>query len=316
MTQFPPPPGPGGAGGPPPQPGWGAPQAPGPQPWQQQQQPQPGYAQQPPKGNSNAALWIILVVLLVGGGVGAFLMLGKDEGGSTGSPEGAVRGFIEAAKDGDCEAAAEFATEEFVGSNCTPEPDDEGISLEGVETVEEEGDNAVVEATMSQAGQEAVYTWEVTRVDGNWQVSGFVGAGAAGEGEGGGGGGGAASGSSDGSDGGDGSASSSDGGDGGGSSAPGGSTPEDAVTRYAEASIAGDCATAAQYATESFAAQGDDFCTPEDASSYITVEDVEVVSDDGDTAVVELTVSADGDTEVATLDVVMDGGWKVDAFSL
>jgi len=106
--------------------------------------------------------------------VAVMALSGGDDGGSTGSPDGAVRGLMEAVLDGDCEAAGEFVTANF--DNACPDSPDEipFTSLEGVETTSEEGSNATVQATLAnESGETDTFDFEVVQVDGEWRVDGL-----------------------------------------------------------------------------------------------------------------------------------------------
>jgi hypothetical protein len=138
--------------------------------------PQSGGYGGPPK-KSNNTLWIVLGL----GGVAVVVLLvvmlsGGGGSSSTSSPDGAVRGLLEAVIDGDCQRAGEFITSNFPGG-CPEEVP--FTSLESVETVSEEGSNASVQATVSdEQGTQDTFDFTVVEADGEWKVDNVdVGAG-------------------------------------------------------------------------------------------------------------------------------------------
>jgi hypothetical protein len=165
MTQFPPPQ--------PPQPPWQAAQ-PG---WGQPASgwtPHTGY---PEQGTNRAALWTILGVLGAGALVVAVVQLtGGDSGASTATPEGAVRGALQAGWAGDCERYQQFVTQNLAGDCTTDEVDG---SIDDIQTVSESGDFATVDARATATDETGTATVDLTlhviRIDGEWKVDTYDG---------------------------------------------------------------------------------------------------------------------------------------------
>jgi serine/threonine protein kinase len=110
-----------------------------------------------------AVLLVVVIVAASGGGGGG--------GAAASSPADAVRGFVGAVIDGDCEGAVEYVSQDFP-QTCPENPEDVGFSsLVDVETVSEEGGTAVVQATIADSsGQEVQIPFELVQEDGEWRV--------------------------------------------------------------------------------------------------------------------------------------------------
>lgn len=309
MSQFPPPQSPA-------QPGWGAPppEPSGPQPWgpgaQGPQGPQAGWGQQaPPKKGGGAAVGIILALVGIGAAAAAFFLLGgKDDANS---PEGTVRAMVDASNAGDCDRAAELVTANMADLPCTEEPDE--ATVDSIETQSEEGDNAVVVASITNDGTTVDYTFQLVRVDGDWKIDGMATGAPSGGGSGEGASGEESAGES--SDGGESADSgSSDGGesaDGGSSSSGASGSPEDTVIAMIDAGNAGDCDAVAELATESAI---DDLGGCDSSTDNVQVEDITTVSEGGGVALVEATLSADGQTASFLFELSASSGqWMVES---
>jgi serine/threonine protein kinase len=111
-----------------------------------------------------AGIVLILVIALAAGG-------GGGGGGSTSSPDGAVRGMLDAVINGDCSQAAEFVTENFTEA-CPENPEDVGlVTVDGVEVLSQDGGTALVSATVSNgSGSTEEIAFDVVQVDGEWRV--------------------------------------------------------------------------------------------------------------------------------------------------
>ncbi|HMG40123.1 MAG TPA: DUF4878 domain-containing protein [Acidimicrobiales bacterium] len=217
MSQFPPgpppnippggqqPPGPpqqppGPPGQPPGQPGWGAPPpGPAPQPGYPPQQPpgppgqppgQPGWGQQPyppatppSGGGGGGGLKILIGVAVVAVvAIGAFLVLGGSDSGS--SPEDALNDFFAAAQDGDCAGMMDLiTTSSFAGadldqvrSECEAsiEAGDNifspGDSIDSIETKSEEGNTAVLTVATTTDGEQTTDEITLRKEDGDWKI--------------------------------------------------------------------------------------------------------------------------------------------------
>lgn len=202
MSQYPPGPPPqypsgGQPPGPPPtqqQPGWGQ-QPPGPptQPGFPPQGPggpqQPGWGQQPysgaPSGGGGNGVKIIIGVLVVAVvGLGAFFLLGGEDGASASSPTDAVESYFDAIVDEDCERAIGLVTEdswsqggtvsrEEALSNCSG---DEGLGgfggaqVDSVELMSEDGNNATVSAAMSMGSENTTLTVPLVKQGDDWKL--------------------------------------------------------------------------------------------------------------------------------------------------
>lgn len=187
--QFPPG-GPGGQFPSPQQPGWGTPAGPA------------------PSGGSNTGLIVALAVVVVGVlGLGAFLLLsgdddddsgtetagedgegsdeeGSSEGSGSRSPEDTVSGWMQAIQDQDCEAVVDFMTEETWSPSGTREnavrdcesnigtlaSSVEGIDVQSIDLVNEEGDHAVVETVSTRNGTESVERADLYMEEGEWRL--------------------------------------------------------------------------------------------------------------------------------------------------
>lgn len=155
--------------------------------------PPPGYIPQPPPPPSGAKTGLVVVLAVVALVVlagGAFALLRDDDDG--GSPVETVRAFQDASASDDCEAAVDLLTEESWtliiagadGSSPTPRSpsradaiqscrensDDVDETLDHVEVISEEGNRAVVTATVTSEGETADYQFVLAREDGAWKI--------------------------------------------------------------------------------------------------------------------------------------------------
>ena len=159
-----------------------------PQPAYAPQQPygQQPYGQQPaPKKRTGLVIGIVAALVLVGGGiVAAVLLLGGGDGPSSDDPAATVEAFVDAARDGDCDAVEDLLTDDgkalFGGDACA-----EGVdaSATGVDTDDvdvevgdatEDGDTATVPVTYTAPGTEEIgIDYSLVKQDGDWLIDGF-----------------------------------------------------------------------------------------------------------------------------------------------
>ncbi|MFB9314236.1 DUF4878 domain-containing protein [Nocardioides plantarum] len=185
-------------GQPPSQPPYGAPGQPaygaGQQPYGQQPQYAQPYGQAPyggtpPKKKTGLIIGIVVgVLVLIGGGVLAAVLLSGDGGDGKGDKEASgddpaetVQAYFDAAKDGDCDKAIATLTEGLkkeLGANCDEELNPDG-RLDDVKydvgDADENGDKATVPVTISgiEGAGEIKSDYELTKVDGTWLISSF-----------------------------------------------------------------------------------------------------------------------------------------------
>lgn len=103
-----------------------------------------------------------------------------DSGGSSSglSPEDTVMAFFEATKEGDCETAVDYMSEQALSgatreqwiSQCAQSPM-AMVEVQDAELVKEEGDSATVNVTVSQGGQAMTAPMKLTREDGEWKLA-------------------------------------------------------------------------------------------------------------------------------------------------
>jgi hypothetical protein len=110
-----------------------------------------------------AVLLLVVILASSGGGGGG--------GAAASSPADAVRGFVGAVIEGDCEGAVEYVSRDFP-QTCPENPEAVGFSsLVDVETISEDGGTAVVQATIADSsGQEVQFPFELVQEDGEWRV--------------------------------------------------------------------------------------------------------------------------------------------------
>ena len=127
---------------------------------------------------------IVAALVVVGGGiVAAVLLLGGGDGPSSDDPAATVEAFVDAARDGDCDAVDDLLTDDgkalFGGDACA-----EGVdaSATGVDTDDvdvevgdatEDGDTATVPVTYTAPGTEEIgIDYSLVRQDGDWLIDG------------------------------------------------------------------------------------------------------------------------------------------------
>jgi hypothetical protein len=117
------------------------------------------------------------------------------------------------------------------------------------------------------------------------------------------------------------------GGEGGGPLGGGGRGPVETVEEFWTAAGAGDCETAIELVTEESWSQGGEVTREEsladcresfDSTDIPIVEEVTLISEDGDTAIVEATMTVpDVDSQTFRHELIReDGAWKIDEFDL
>jgi hypothetical protein len=148
----------------------------------------------PAQKKSSPVIPILIVVVLIAVGVGAFFLLsgGDDEAGS--DPAATVEAYFNAGQDRDCEAAGELlsnaAFESFGGREaalqaCQAALEEEGglFSAEGAELVStdvgsEDDSSATVTAEIrSPEGETTSQTFDLVKEDGEWKIGTLGGSG-------------------------------------------------------------------------------------------------------------------------------------------
>lgn len=108
----------------------------------------------------------------------------EDSGGDSSSglsPEDTVKAFFDAMKEGDCETAFNYMTEqswsrdgtlsrEEAVSQCEQSPPMAGVDVHDAKLANESGDSATVDVTVSQAGQTMTAPMMLQREDGQWKL--------------------------------------------------------------------------------------------------------------------------------------------------
>lgn len=155
--------------------------------------PQQGYGQQPygqqpaPKKRTGLIIGIVVALVLVGGGIlAAVLLLGGSDGPSSDDPTATVQAFVDAARDGDCDAIDDLLTAEgkkqFPAGDCEEGIDaaarGEGIDPDDVEIevgdATEDGDTAIVPVSYTAPGEESFdLDYSLVKQDGAWLIDGL-----------------------------------------------------------------------------------------------------------------------------------------------
>jgi hypothetical protein len=149
----------------------------------------PGYppAQALSGGMSTGVKALIALVVLAVVGVGAFVLLGGDDDGGGRNPEQAVRDFLAAAQDRNCEGMLSLVSEASWSQNgeltrdealerCATEVQaadfvPAGARIAAVEVTSQRGDTAEVEVTSTSDEQgEVTETIPLVKQDGRWLV--------------------------------------------------------------------------------------------------------------------------------------------------
>ena len=127
---------------------------------------------------------IVAVLVVVGGGVAAaiFLLGGSDDSSSSGGDDAlaAAQTFVDAARDGDCEAAKAVTTEELSGSlDCSTVIPPENINVEiGDPDITNESDTeATASVPVSVAGRSIDLSLGLVNQNGKWLINEFNGVG-------------------------------------------------------------------------------------------------------------------------------------------
>lgn len=168
------------------QPSYAAQQPSGPPPAYAPQQP---YGQQPPasKKRTGLIIGIVAALVLIGGGIlAAVLLLGGSDGPSSGDPAATVQAFVDAARDGDCDAIDDLLTAEgrtqFPEGDCEEGLDaaaqDEGMDPDDVDIevgdATEDGDTAIVPVTYQAPDtEEFAIDYTLVKQDGEWLIDGL-----------------------------------------------------------------------------------------------------------------------------------------------
>jgi len=124
---------------------------------------------------------IVAVLVVVGGGVAAaiFLLGGSDDSSSSGDDAlAAAQTFVDAARDGDCEAAKAVTTEELSGSlDCSTVIPPENINVEiGDPKITNESDTeATASVPVSVAGRSIDLSLGLVNQNGKWLINEFNG---------------------------------------------------------------------------------------------------------------------------------------------
>jgi len=158
---------------PPPPPGWSQPPA-GPVPYGT------GPYGPPPSPGRSKLPWIIgaAAVVLVGAVVAAVLLV-RAAGGEANTPESAATSFIQAAKDGDCEAYTAVTSDNFQDTygRCESDVDTTAVLGGGVLTIDDEvsitdetDDTATAEVDVSAAGFTVPLELQLVREGEVWLV--------------------------------------------------------------------------------------------------------------------------------------------------
>ncbi|WP_182378058.1 DUF4878 domain-containing protein [Nocardioides sp. WS12] len=316
---FPPPPGP-PPGPPPPPPGFGGPGFGGPG--------QPGKS-----GTSGKGIWITLVVVgvlaLVGLIVGLILLLTSDDqgddegsdkdGGKTSQASGAdpddvVEDLIDAAEEGNCDAATAFLTEAAKAADPCQSDEFQLLSSDDVDAevgdATVDGDTATVPVTFSSPAGTSDYVFTLEQVDGAWLVASYDDDHADAPTDGA---------SSD-------APSDASTSPGGGPAAGGTSTadavpnqPEAVVEAFLDSFVSGDCATAEDLVTAEYIEEEgecDAGQIPSDFADQVTYEvGKATVKDAAGTATVPVEAEFGGSKESSTVKLVKVGGlWRVNEF--
>ena len=159
--------------------------------------PRPGFPP-PSSGGGNKGLLIILavvgaIVLIAVLAVGSWAVFVRDSDdsdcGDNGSgnsslpdtsPEDVVEGYVQAIKDGDCEAALALLSEEFIAeeeANCEDEEDfmtDEEFEYEvGEATIDEDAETAVVPFSVTAEGVDEDFPIGLVVEDDEWKIDSF-----------------------------------------------------------------------------------------------------------------------------------------------
>lgn len=123
---------------------------------------------------------IVAVLVVVGGGVAAaiFLLGGADDSGGTSGPQEAAQTFVDAARDGDCEAAKAVTTEALSGAlDCSTVVPPENINVDiGDPKITDQTDTeATASVPITVAGRTIDLTLGLVNQNGKWLVNEFNG---------------------------------------------------------------------------------------------------------------------------------------------
>lgn len=288
-------------------------------------------------GGSGKGLWITLAVVgvlaLVGIVVGLGLLLTGDdsehaddkEGGdkessdvSGAQPDEVVEGLIEAAEDGDCDAASAFLTETAKAASPCESPEFQLLASEDVESevgdATVSGETATVPVGFNSSAGSSDYVFALEQVDGTWLVSSYTGdLGATASTD-------QPTDASTPTSPADPSTSPGGGVIGGNSTADAvANDPKSVVRAFLDSVSSGDCATAEDLVTEQYLEEEGN-CDPKEipsdfADQFKYTIGSPKVDDAAGTATVPVEVSFAGDKETSSVKLVKVGGlWRINEF--